>query len=53
MRACGILASSIAMENAAIVTFVVLAAALVVITSPVSGRAIARAAPRRRSAAEG
>ena len=43
-----ILASSVATENAAIITFAVLAIAFVALTSPVSGHAIARAAHRRR-----
>lgn len=43
-----VLASSIATENAAIITFAVLAIAFVAVTSPVSGHAIARAAHRRR-----
>lgn len=43
-----VLASSIATENAAIITFAVLAIAFVVLTSPVSGHAIARTAHRRR-----
>jgi multicomponent Na+:H+ antiporter subunit G len=42
-----ILASSIATQNAAIITFAVLAIAFVAITSPVSSHAIARAAHRR------
>ena len=42
-----VLASSVATENAAIITFAVLAIAFVVLTSPVSGHAIARAAHRR------
>ena len=42
-----VLASSIATENATIITFAVLAIAFVVLTSPVSGHAIARAAHRR------
>jgi multicomponent Na+:H+ antiporter subunit G len=45
-----ILASSIATENAAIITFAVLAIAFLALTSPVSGHAIARAARRRPSA---
>lgn len=45
-----ILASSIATENAAIITFALLAIAFLVVTSPVSGHAIASAAHRRRSA---
>jgi multicomponent Na+:H+ antiporter subunit G len=44
-----VLASSVATENAAIITFAVLAIAFVVLTSPVSGHAIARAARRRDS----
>jgi multicomponent Na+:H+ antiporter subunit G len=42
-----ILASSIATENATIITFAVLAIAFVVLTAPVSGHAIARTARRR------
>lgn len=42
-----ILASSVATENAAIITFAVLAIAFVALTSPVSSHAIARAAHRR------
>lgn len=42
-----ILASSIATEDATIITFAVLAIAFVAITSPVSSHAIARAAHRR------
>ena len=42
-----VLAASIATENAAIITFAVLAIAFVVLTSPVSGHAIARAARHR------
>jgi monovalent cation/proton antiporter MnhG/PhaG subunit len=42
-----VLASSIATENAAIITFALLAIAFVALTSPVSGHAIARAAHRR------
>lgn len=42
-----VLASSVATENAAIITFAALAIAFVVLTSPVSGHAIARAAHRR------
>jgi multicomponent Na+:H+ antiporter subunit G len=45
-----ILASSVATENAAIITFALLAMAFLALTSPVSGHAIARAAHRRRSA---
>jgi|tagenome__1003787_1003787.scaffolds.fasta_scaffold18262784_1 multicomponent Na+:H+ antiporter subunit G len=51
-----VLASSVATENAAIITFAVLAIAFVALTSPVSGHAIARAAHRRdgrRSQPEG
>jgi multicomponent Na+:H+ antiporter subunit G len=44
-----VLASSVATENAAIITFALLAIAFVVLTSPVSGHAIARAAHRRGS----
>ena len=44
-----VLASSVATENAAIITFAALAIAFVVLTSPVSGHAIARAAHRRDS----
>jgi monovalent cation/proton antiporter MnhG/PhaG subunit len=47
-----VLASSIATENAAIITFAVLAIAFIVLTSPVSGHAIARAAHRRRNAGQ-
>jgi multicomponent Na+:H+ antiporter subunit G len=42
-----VLASSVATENAAIITFAVLAIAFIAVTSPVSGHAIARAAHRR------
>jgi multicomponent Na+:H+ antiporter subunit G len=42
-----VLASSVATENAAIITFAALAIAFVVLTSPVSGHAIARSAHRR------
>ena len=42
-----VLASSIATENTAIITFAVLAIAFVVLTAPDSGHAIARAAHRR------
>ena len=42
-----VLASSIATEKTAIITFAVLAIAFIVLTSPVSGHAIARAAHRR------
>ena len=42
-----VLASSVATENAAIITFAELAIAFVVLTSPVSGHAIARAAHSR------
>jgi multicomponent Na+:H+ antiporter subunit G len=42
-----VLASSVATENAAIITFAVLAIAFIALTSPVSGHAIARAAHRR------
>jgi multicomponent Na+:H+ antiporter subunit G len=44
-----ILASSIATEDAAIITFAVLAIVFVALTSPVSSHAIARAAHRRRA----
>ena len=44
-----VLASSVATENAAIITFAVLGIAFVTLTSPVSGHAIARAAHRRDS----
>lgn len=47
-----VLASSIGTENAAIITFAVLAIGFVVLTSPVSGHAIARAARSRRGRAE-
>ena len=42
-----ILASSVATENAAIITFAALAIAFVAVTAPVSGHAIVRAAHRR------
>jgi monovalent cation/proton antiporter MnhG/PhaG subunit len=42
-----VLASSVATENAAIITSAVLAVAFVALTAPVSGHAIARAAHRR------
>ncbi len=42
-----ILASSIATENPAIITFAVLAIVFIALTSPVSSHAIARAAHRR------
>lgn len=42
-----ILASSVATEDAAIITFAALAIAFVALTSPVSSHAIARAAHRR------
>jgi multisubunit Na+/H+ antiporter MnhG subunit len=42
-----VLASSVATENATIITFAVLAIAFVVVTSPVSSHAIARSARRR------
>jgi multicomponent Na+:H+ antiporter subunit G len=42
-----VLAASVATENPTIITFAVLAIAFVVLTSPVSGHAIARAAHRR------
>jgi monovalent cation/proton antiporter MnhG/PhaG subunit len=44
-----ILASSIATENAAIITFAALAITFLALTSPVSGNAIARAAYRRKA----
>jgi monovalent cation/proton antiporter MnhG/PhaG subunit len=44
-----VLASSVATENAAIITFAVLGIAFVVLTSPVSSHAIARAAHSRDS----
>jgi multicomponent Na+:H+ antiporter subunit G len=47
-----ILASSVATENAATITFAALAIAFVALTSPVSSHAIARAAHRRRSRSE-
>jgi monovalent cation/proton antiporter MnhG/PhaG subunit len=47
-----VLASSIGTENAAIITFAVLAISFVALTSPVSGHAIARATRRRRGRAE-
>ena len=43
-----VLASSIATENAAIITFALLAIAFVALTSPMSGHSIGRAAHRRR-----
>ena len=43
-----VLASSIGTENAAIITFAVLAIGFVTLTSPVSGHAIARAAHEHR-----
>lgn len=42
-----ILASAVATENAAIITFAALAIVFIALTSPVSGHAIARAAHRR------
>lgn len=42
-----VLSSSVATENAAIITFAALAIAFVAVTSPVSSHAIARAAHRR------
>jgi multicomponent Na+:H+ antiporter subunit G len=42
-----VLASSVATENAAIITFAVLAIAFIAITSPTASNAIARAAHRR------
>ena len=47
-----VLASSVATQNAAIITFALLAIAFVALTSPVSGHAIARAAHRRRGEAQ-
>jgi len=47
-----VLASFIGTENAAIITFAVLAISFVALTSPVSGHAIARATRRRRGRAE-
>lgn len=47
-----VLAASIATENAAIITFAVLGIAFVVLTTPVSSHAIAKAV-RTRSRAEG
>jgi multicomponent Na+:H+ antiporter subunit G len=44
-----VLASSVATENAAIITFAVLAIVFISITSPTSSNAIARAAHRRSS----
>jgi monovalent cation/proton antiporter MnhG/PhaG subunit len=44
-----VLASSVATEDAAIITFAVLAIVFVALTSPVSSHAIARAAHRRRA----
>jgi multicomponent Na+:H+ antiporter subunit G len=44
-----IFASSVATENAAIITFAVLGIAFMALTSPVSSHAIARAAHRRGS----
>jgi multicomponent Na+:H+ antiporter subunit G len=44
-----VLASSVATENATIITFAMLAIAFIVLTSPVSGHAIARAAHRREA----
>jgi multicomponent Na+:H+ antiporter subunit G len=46
-----VLASSVATENAAIITFAALGIAFVVLTSPASGHAMAKAA-HRRSAGE-
>jgi multicomponent Na+:H+ antiporter subunit G len=45
-----VLASSVATEDAAIITFAVLAIAFIAVASPVSGHAIARAARRRDEA---
>ena len=47
-----VLASSVATENASIITFAVLGIAFVVLTSPASGHAMARAAHRRGSREE-
>ena len=47
-----VLASSVATENAAIITFAALGIAFVVLTSPASGHAMAKAA-HRRSTGEG
>lgn len=44
-----VLASSVATENAAIITFAALAIAFIALTSPVAGHAIARAAHRREA----
>ena len=44
-----VLASSVATENATIITFAVLGIAFVALTAPVSAHAIARAAHRRDS----
>jgi len=44
-----ILASSVATEDAGIITFAVLGIAFTVLTSPTSGHAIARAAHQRRN----
>jgi multicomponent Na+:H+ antiporter subunit G len=46
-----VLASSIATENTAIISFAVLAIIFMALTSPVSNHAIARAVQRRRSTA--
>ena len=45
-----VLASSVATENASIITFAVLAIAFITITSPTASNAIARAAHRRSQA---
>ena len=47
-----VLASSVATENAAIITFAGLGIAFVVLTSPASGHAMAKAAHRRSAGEE-
>ena len=47
-----VLASSVATENAAIITFAALGIAFVVLTSPASGHAMAKAAHRRTAGEE-
>lgn len=47
-----VLASSVATENAAIITFAALGIAFVVLTSPASGHAMAKAAHRRSAGEE-
>jgi multisubunit Na+/H+ antiporter MnhG subunit len=47
-----VLAASIATENAAIIALAAVGIAFTVLSSPVSGHAIARAGYRRRRAAE-